>query len=495
MKFLGLRLCDHDSNITYTDGTKVKYYNSERDYQHKHHAFQDLNQWYQIIKRWNINPSEIDAIAITFWKSHYDQIQFDESELFCPVDIPLFNLLGFDCPVFRVDHHYCHYLSGWMFDQPDVGIVFDGQGDDYAFHTIFRGDKVDLRYTVKEVESFGQSLTDAGRLLGLRGDSLDFAGKIMAMKAFGSAPKNDAGCTVKELGKFWKTIGSRGFTDLTSSNFKTVCHYVSIAHTAAEQAFKNHFLEYTNEDDVIFYSGGIAQNTVINSEIRKVRPNLYIPPHCNDSGLSLGLVEFLRRYYGQEKFDPSGFPFWQEDESPEEPPSKQTIKNTAELLAQGKIVGWYQGHGEVGPRALGNRSILMDPSIADGKSIINSKVKKREFFRPFGASVLEEKSKDYFDFPHESPYMLYVMDLIDKQSFPSITHQDGTCRAQTVSKDHEYYYDLIEEFEKLTGIPMLLNTSLNVGGKPICGYKSNALEILSNTDMDALVIGDQMLYD
>ena len=134
----------------------------------------------------------------------------------------------------------------------------------------------------------------------------------------------------------------------------------------------------------------------------------------------------------------------------------------------------------------------MNPSIADGKKIINSKVKHREFYRPFGASILEEKSRDYFNFIYDSPYMLYVMELIDKQSFAPITHADGTCRAQTVSQDHTYYYELIEEFEKLTGVPMVLNTSLNVGGKPICGHVSNAMEILSLTDMDSLVVGDNI---
>ena len=211
--------------------------------------------------------------------------------------------------------------------------------------------------------------------------------------------------------------------------------------------------------------------------------------------MSLGAVEFLRKYYDQEEFDYTGFPFWQDDEAPSTLPSKSTIKQTAERLARGEIVGWYQGHGEVGPRALGNRSILMNPSIPDGKDIINSKVKHREFFRPFGASVLEDKAHKYFDFPHPSPYMLYVMDMIDTELYPPVTHADGTCRAQTVSQDLEVYYSLIEEFESLTGIPMLLNTSLNVGGKPIAGYKENALDLCYNTKLDTLVFGDEVYSD
>ena len=487
MKFLGLRLCDHDSNITYTDGVVVKYYNSERDYQIKHHGFKDLNQWFQIIKRWNINPSEVDAIAITIDSFSHDKIKFDERELFSSIEIPLFKLLGFDCPIFRVDHHYAHHLSCWMFGESDVGIVSDGFGDDYSGHTVFKNDKIVLRYSTDEVESLGLILANVGHQMGMKGNSLDFAGKIMALKAFGNY-SGPGSCDLTDLPKLWR---SANFTRMHKHNFKDVCDKVCATHTITERAFVKHFVEYTDETDVIFYSGGVAQNTVINSEIRNVRPNLVIPPHCNDSGLSLGLVEFLRKYYDQEKFDSSGFPFWQQDEQPS-PPSKGTIKQTAELLAQGKIVGWYQGRGEVGPRALGNRSILMNPSIADGKKIINSKVKHREFYRPFGASILEEKSRDYFNFIYDSPYMLYVMDLIDRQSFAPITHADGTCRAQTVSQDHTYYYELIEEFEKLTGVPMVLNTSLNVGGKPICGHVSNAMEILSLTDMDSLVVGDNI---
>ena len=490
MKFLGLRLCDHDSNITYTDGVNVRYYNSERDYQIKHHGFKDLNQWFQVIKKWNINPSEIDAIAITIDSFTNKNIKFNEKELFSSVDIPLFKLLGFDCPVFRVDHHYAHHLSSWMFGEPDIGFVFDGFGDDKVTHSIFKGDKVLMRHRVPEYKSLGSILCDVGRDIGLTGIPLDFAGKLMALKAFGKATVSECNYDLKTLIDAWD---KQNFY-LYEKNFKKICNLVAESHTISEQVYVNHFIKHTKETDVIFYSGGIAQNTVINTEIRKVRPNLHIPPHCNDSGLSLGLVEFLRKYYDQEKFDATNFPFWQADEIPKTTPSKETIKKTAELLAQGKIVGWYQGHGEVGPRALGNRSILMNPAIKDGKDIINSKVKHREFFRPFGASILEEKSKVYFDFQHESPYMLYVMDLIDKESFPSITHADGTCRAQTVSKDHEYYYELIEEFEKLTGIPMLLNTSLNVGGKPICGHESNALEILSSTEMDSLVIGNDILF-
>ena len=186
-----------------------------------------------------------------------------------------------------------------------------------------------------------------------------------------------------------------------------------------------------------------------------------------------------------------GFPFMQDDEAPSRPSTK-TIKDTAELLAQGKIVGWYQGHGEIGPRALGNRSILMNPFDPQGKDWINNKVKHREPFRPFGASVLENKVSRYFYWNGPSRYMLYVTDVLEPEKFPTITHADGTCRVNTVPPEQEDYHMLLQEYEKLTGVPILLNTSLNNGGRPIAGRVCDALELYYKTDLDTLVVGDEI---
>ena len=171
---------------------------------------------------------------------------------------------------------------------------------------------------------------------------------------------------------------------------------------------------------------------------------------------------------------------------------KRQIKDTAELLAQGKIVGWYQGHGEVGPRALGNRSILMNPFDQHGKDYINNKVKHREPFRPFGASVIENKVSQYFYWNGPSPYMLYVMDVLEPDRFPCITHAEGTCRVNTVSPEQEDYCTLLQEYEKLTGAPVLLNTSLNKGGKPIAGRIGDALGLYYESGLDSIVIGDEI---
>ena len=315
-----------------------------------------------------------------------------------------------------------------------------------------------------------------GESLNLKGHKLDFAGKVMALKAYQNSMPLSKKYDFYNLNLLWKE------TNVTTS------------HEETEKLFVEHIEKHSSKEEIISYSGGIAQNTIINTRLKKVRPNLHIPPHCNDDGLSLGIVEFLRKHYEQEQFDTKGFPFWQSDIKPSVEPSTKTIKKTAERLARGEIVGWYQGHGEVGPRALGNRSILMNPTIKNGKDILNKRVKHREYFRPFGASVIVDRCEEFFEWQYDSPYMLYVMNVVDPITFAPITHIDGTCRPQTVSEDHEIYYELITEFEKLTGIPMLLNTSLNNGGKPICGSPNEAIELFSNSDMDCLVVGDHVLH-
>lgn len=488
MKFLGLRLCDHDSNITYTDGITVKYFCLERSIQHKHYGYNRLGGWKNIFNSIGVNPDEIDAIGISLDCDRHPHVECNSEKLYEEIDIKLFKWMGFKCPVYRIDHHYAHALSVWPLSKDTtIDFVFDGWGDSNICHSIFRSDERIFKRTSDQWGSFADILGRVGNEIGLNGGLLDHAGKVMALKGYGKDYSLRKRYSFETLNELWYNF------DYTQE-YQDVVNFIRNAHEESERIHVEHFLNNTKSDDVISYSGGTAQNTIINTMIKRQRPNLHIPPHCNDCGLSLGIVEFLRKMFDQDPFDNSGFPFWQSDVSPNNP-SEKTIKETAERLANGEIVGWYQGHGEIGPRALGNRSILMRPDIKDGKDILNSRVKHREHFRPFGASVLLDKVSDYFDWTGETPYMLYVMDVLDKQSFPSITHVDGTCRPQTVTEENNFYHQLIIEFEKLTGIPMLLNTSLNNGGRPICGSPDDALELLATSEMDMLVIGDNICYN
>ena len=170
------------------------------------------------------------------------------------------------------------------------------------------------------------------------------------------------------------------------------------------------------------------------------------------------------------------------------------LKKTAQLIADGNIVGWYQGKMEWGPRALGNRSILADPRREDMKDILNAKIKHRESFRPFAPSVMEEYAPEYFDMDIPSPYMLMVAPVKKSKEIPAVTHVDGTGRLQTVSKDsNPLYYDLINEFYKITRIPVIINTSMNVMGEPIVNTPEQAYSMIVKTDMDCIVMGNNVV--
>jgi predicted NodU family carbamoyl transferase len=166
-----------------------------------------------------------------------------------------------------------------------------------------------------------------------------------------------------------------------------------------------------------------------------------------------------------------------------------------EPLSPRPLIGWYQGRMEWGPRALGNRSILADPKRADMKDVINSKIKFREPYRPFAPSVLEEHVSEYFHFTGTSPFMTIVCRVReDKQDeIPAVTHVDGTARIQTVSRAHNRrYWTLIDEFKRLTGVPVVLNTSFNVRGEPIVCTPDDAVRCFLKTDIDDLVLGQMI---
>ena len=195
---------------------------------------------------------------------------------------------------------------------------------------------------------------------------------------------------------------------------------------------------------------------------------------------------------------------------------EDVIKKTAELIAEEKVVGWFQGRVEFGPRALGNRSIIGDSRSPKMQSIMNLKIKFRESFRPFAPTVLEDRISDYFEMGVESPYMLLVADVkqdkripmteeqkklfgIDKlnvprSTVPAITHVDYSARIQSVNREtNPRYYDLIKEFEKLTGCPVIINTSFNVRGEPIVCRPEHAYLCFMRTKMDYLVMGNFLL--
>ena len=246
----------------------------------------------------------------------------------------------------------------------------------------------------------------------------------------------------------------------------------------------------------LILTGGCALNCVANYKLLKELPddiNLFVDPTCDDSSVSIGgayhtyhqefpNVEFkLKNLY---KGRPLEYEYELEDGEDE---YEATPKDIIGIISKGNIVAIAQGRSEIGPRALGNRSILFDPRVKDGKDIVN-RVKKREYFRPFAGTVLLEHARDWFDMDRleESPFMTYAIDVLPekKDLIPSIVHVDGTCRIQTLTREqNKNYYDLISEFYKLTGVPILFNTSFNLAGDTMVDTIEDGLYTLRNSEI------------
>jgi carbamoyltransferase len=253
----------------------------------------------------------------------------------------------------------------------------------------------------------------------------------------------------------------------------------------------------------ICLSGGFFLNCVSNYNLLKQLPSdvsIYVEPMCGDAGNSLGAAKYIYHSLTQDvgKLPQKTIYYGPTyNYSLDNVKNEKTIKDVsyfdvAKLLSERKIVAIYQGKSESGPRALGNRSILYDPRDPDGKNYVN-RVKQREWFRPFAGSVLVENAKEWFDIKNlnDSRFMMYAVDVIEnkKDLIPAITHVDGTCRIQTVSElENKHFYNLINEFNNITGIPVLFNTSFNLAGDTIVETLDDALWTLHNSEIDYLYL-------
>ena len=470
----------HDSNISYFDGETVRYVKTERLFQKKHHRM-FLDKCDEITEKlWNVNSQSVDDI-IYIASDNRTIKKYDQYKNLVPhFYAELKNNVVF------LDHHYAHALSASLMHDVDISINIDGGGS-RKWWSVYRSDKlIDFGPCVRNPKtinnSIGTGLITMRSHFGIDGDELDIAGKIMGLQSYGKVDIN-----------FLNQLRKYGINDVPSifdfdlyGNEDSKLDWLKTVHERCGEIVMELFARYAKPNERIGYSGGVAQNVIWNTKLKEKYPNIVIMPYSSDEGLSLAGIEFLRKKYNLPRPNFNNFPFSQSDIAPKS--ECLQIDRVAKALANGKIVAWYQGNGEIGPRALGNRSILMDPRIINGKDKINQ-VKNRESFRPFGSSILTEFAKEYFDLDYENPYMLYV-GKVQKNNLPAITHVDGTCRFQTVSNGQ--FRKLLEKFYELTGCPVLLNTSLNISGNPIAGFIENAMEEYKAKAIDMLVIGNEV---
>jgi len=454
------------------------------------------------------------------------------------------HLKGFTGDILFPAHHLSHAAYSFLTSpfQESAILTVDGVGE---WTTISMGtgkeNKIELTKDLRWPHSVGMLYSAFTYFLGFRVNEGEY--KLMGLSAYGKPKYYDLIMEklidLKDDGSFHlnmkyfafaydKVMTNKKFSTLFNCSVRTEdgpaeqIHYdiAASAQKVLEEILMRvvRYIHKNTGQKNLCLGGGVALNGVANYKILKEGPfeNIFIPPSPGDAGSALGAA--LYGYYSIQNKQRSiekdnsikvsnevfiGPEYSNEDIenflnekgiSFEKYERQQLLEKVAKLISEQNVVGWYQGRMEWGPRALGNRSILSDPRNPKMKDILNEKIKHREGFRPFAPSILEEYASEYFELEISSPYMLLVTKVKKPDQIPAVTHVDGTARVQTISRiTNELYYDLINEFYKLTNVPVLINTSMNVRGEPMVNTPEQAHNMIVKTDMDYIVMGNYLI--
>ncbi|MBF0441154.1 MAG: carbamoyltransferase [Oligoflexales bacterium] len=429
------------------------------------------------------------------------------------------------------DHHYTH-AAGACYGSPydeALCLVSDGIGNHFYPMALYHYREGGLRrldyYRPFNFHSLGLFYSLICNVCGfdsMKGEEW----KVMGLASYGTFDENIYKLLKKVIvvwkGRIYRPIGSaKAQLELEAMKRKSgepALNSANLAHTAQKYFCELlilllHSLHETKLSDNLILTGGSALNSSCNGIILENTDyrNLYVPSAPSDDGNAVGAAylafrednpsfipprEVLTPYLG-DTFDQKALDKFIEfgPYKPTPLDGKPVHVKAAELLSGGKIVAWAQDRAEYGPRALGNRSILADPRDEKIKDRLNATVKFREEFRPFAPSILHEHGPEYFENYQESPYMERTLRFKKevKERVPGVVHVDGTGRLQTVKRQwNQKYYDLISEFKRITGIPVVLNTSFNVMGKPIVHSVEDAFTVFNASGLDALIINDSL---
>ncbi len=444
--------------------------------------------------------------------------------------------LNYEGEILFSEHHLSHAASSFLVSEFDEAAILtaDAVGE-WATTTygVGRGNEIEMLGQLDFPHSLGLFYSAFTYYLGFKVNSAEY--KVMGLAPYGQPEYYDFILKklihVKEDGTFRLNLDYFAYAyGLTMTNRrleKLFGHPVRKPEEPIQEFHKNLAASLQKATDLIMVrlarsvrektkqknccmAGGVALNCVSNRKILDEAgfERLFVQPAAGDAGGAVGAAFAVWNLFLKK---PRSFvwphAFWGPQYADQRIESFLAQKNTravkheevellskaAALLAEGKVIGWFAGREEFGPRALGNRSILADPRRAAMKDLVNTKIKFRESFRPFAPSVLYEKSQKYFDLAGESPHMLLTAST-KNSDLPAITHVDGTARLQTVKREQNpLFYGLISEFEKKTGCPVLLNTSFNLRGEPIVSSPEDAFRTFLASGLDYLVLGSFLL--
>lgn len=439
-----------------------------------------------------------------------------------------------------VDHHTAHAATAFYQSPFDKSLVisFDGGGDGSYFNFYYADKSSGIKLLKRLPNDLGfPYMMLANYLDDIKKDSLSignlvYAGKLMGLCSYGNVREEwmphfveyyksfvysgdsyigGLETSTSAITRLLKGIGLYEGFDFEEARFKGQVAWDIAATT--QKAFEETFLELSQpfldeyKDIPLCIAGGCGLNVLLNARLLEMKSgNVFVPPNTNDCGISVGgiLAHIAPKYpvdltySGLPIMDANQFSTLIQDQTKYTMYENVSVDELAEFIADNNIVGVIQGNSEHGSRALGNRSIICNPS-GDMKDVLNKKVKHREWYRPFAPIVRLEDANKYFhyDYNVESRHMTFVAEVRDeyKETLPAITHEDGTARLQTVTRlQNELIYDLITAFEKHAGHAVVLNTSFNVNGKPILTRLSDAFDILDNTELDAVYYEGNLIF-
>lgn len=533
MYVLGINSSFHDTAACLVkDGNIVVAIEEERLIHEKHTSKYPMSAIRYCLQAENIQLDDIDLIVSDLFEDFSEKEQiwlktYDQEKKIKKISLR---------------HHLGHAAAAFFCSgfQDAAIITTDGGGTRGVYKEMFRSNAVRERQvfwrgsgnSIYEISTSG-SVEDEnrpipasiGHVYEMACDYLGYGylegpGKVMGLASYGTGslsrdfstfyttyPNGQIIHTLNELNLPIERIKS---TDHITKEHQELAYMVQkeLEYTLVKMA--NHIYNIT-QCKYLCIGGGVGLNCVANTKILENTPfeKVYLFPACADSGIAVGNALYgyyhilkgkgnPQRYFSpytgikytetevKDTLDSYGdmikYQYYNDDEY---------VKLVAKMIENGQIVSWFYGSSEIGPRALGNRSILADARNIEMKDILNQRVKHREYFRPFAPAVLKEKMKDYFTLDYDSPYMLFVSNVKDeaKDKIPSVTHIDNTARVQTVSQQsNPMFYKLIKAFGDITGIYVILNTSFNDNGQPIVEKPKDAVDCFLGTNIDVLAI-------
>lgn len=477
MIILGINETSHDASVSLIDNNKILFAGHAERYS------KTKNDWY-------INNSLInDALqyGIPDYIAYYEKPLLKASRLLLKGGLGEWKprLYINDIPRISFKHHYSHAAAGYYTSKFDsaVIVVLDSIGE-YNTSTIWTGEGtlINLKQKINYPFSFGLFYSAFTQLIGLMPNQEEYI--MMGMAGYGDSKKY-----FNKVNEYFPNINQqkynfhKGITDwgwVTEQDKFDIAAAVQKVYELRLIEFMNYAKKITGKTELVFM-GGCALNCSANTILWDIFDDIWIMPNPGDAGSSLGAAAAL---YGKHLdwetpylgYDLGG-----------EYPVDQIIK---ELLTN-QIAAVATGRAEYGPRALGNRSILADPRDPNIKDKVNL-IKKRELFRPFAPVVMEECADKWFDMDFDSPYMQYAVKCLKPNLIPSVVHVDGTSRIQTVNKDqHRGLWRVLNKFYQATGVPVLLNTSLNIKGQPLLNDR-NDIMVWENTYNTKIITGEMI---